>query len=1277
MMRTEVQELCGQDWDSDGGDYEYDGPPMYNPPVPDDSDGIPRTPSKGPGPGPEPGASLPAQTSLAAQVPLMRPVGVVMALSSRAKGPRPDCFNYYSLDNHADVSIFCNAGLLSNIREFKSGLKVSGISDTSVNFTHIGDHPYCGTVIYAPKNRYNLIAMRVIRENGHHYVVDKENLFYAIMDKDDRMLVKFDYDPTDHFYKVKADHAFDFIDPNRKAKPPEGAAIALPNAVIGAGDHQFDAVMYFSAEQRRRAALVPPIHIALNHLSDAALVEAVNSPSLMNCPISAEDIANARIIYGPCKDCMEGKPLPIKGSNSTLDKMDIIAPGQLLHVDIVFISKIPHLFSVDDFCNYMNLIRMASKRKEALEHALLALVLFYRSHLKVVRCISSDHEAVFLSCESFLHLHGATYRARIPGEHEVDAERGMRTIRESMRVKQLEIAGEYELPEPFLSFLAMDCVNTRNYIPNSRSSPRMPEEIVTGGKINFRTDVTAFFGQLVLVKSNNVATTDVPRRVVKAVPMTEEWRRHLNELAKSKPIDQSHFFEFRSTLEYSPADKEPKEERTVEERTEANTILNSQPVQISKPPVAAQPVSAPVSSASRQSLVLPEYSPNPPASPPAARRRISFGPPPPPAASRQEPSSPVPTSTSEATKVPLLDQRFDEAHGYGKGNRAPKPKVYSVSLNPETSADVKWLHVNNLTNVAPPDDTMFVYMGAHEDQFDFTAMQITLEAALKTKYKTQVEDSAVVECKNILNFKTFKYLMRREDADETVHTALLPCSMVVKDKRDSKGELLLWKSRLATGGHMTNPETYQPFDKTSPTASMDSVYSVLGIMQHSRMNLEVCDVPSAYLNTPLPKGKKHVMRIKPSIAKYFVIADPSAKRYLQPDGSLLVQLEKALYGLPESGKLWHELLKDKLQASGYKHKPNDTTVWKRFEQRDGKNVSISIVLVFVDDFMHVWKGPNGGNATRDRLHNELGKRGLPPLKCSRLTEANAISFLGLSIQLLPGFRLYVSQPGYTAALAENYEYKRKQNSPLPPDFNSRTVSAEDQEALDESGITHYRKQIMSIAWLVRTRPNIATAVAHKQTKCSAPAVIDQKDLGYITGFLANYPNAGIVIDCKSTQLYLYVDVGHATHGDMRSHTGGIVSLGRLGYGGVPIIWKSLKQKVVSLHSTSAELIGLSDMFDLLQCANDLMGFLQIKQEQPFTVYQDNTSTITIAYMGRSSSHAKRRFIEIRYFWFKEHLDAGFAKLKYLASADHPADLLASVRTGAEFSHFTKIVMGTI
>ena len=219
---------------------------------------------------------------------------------------------------------------------------------------------------------------------------------------------------------------------------------------------------------------------------------------------------------------------------------------------------------------------------------------------------------------------------------------------------------------------------------------------------------------------------------------------------------------------------------------------------------------------------------------------------------------------------------------------------------------------------------------------------------------------------------------------------------------------------------------------------------------------------------------------------------------------------------------------------------------------------------------------------------------------------------------------------------------------------------------------------MSIAWLVRTRPNIAAAVAHKQTNCSAPCDTDDRDLAYIIGFIANNLNVGMVIDCKDVQLYLYMDVGHATHEDRKSHTGGLVSMGKLGEHGVPLVWKSLKQKVTTVSSTSVELTGVSDMFDLLQCAHELAEFIQARQVALFTVYQDNTSTIIIANMGRSSSHAKRRFIDIRYFWFKEHLEAKFAELVYLASADHPADLLASIRSsGAEFRHFTKLIMGII
>ena len=162
------------------------------------------------------------------------------------------------------------------------------------------------------------------------------------------MLLKFDYDPSDKFYKVRAEHAFDFLDPASASKRSSESAVALPNALVDEAERNYDASMFFTAEQRRRAVLVRPIHVALNHPSNAALIEASNSPSLTNCPISAEDIANARVIYGQCKDYAEGKPYPLKGRNETLERQDIIAPGQLIHIDIVYANGIPFLFSVDD-----------------------------------------------------------------------------------------------------------------------------------------------------------------------------------------------------------------------------------------------------------------------------------------------------------------------------------------------------------------------------------------------------------------------------------------------------------------------------------------------------------------------------------------------------------------------------------------------------------------------------------------------------------------------------------------------------------------------------------------------------------------------------------------------------------------------------------------------------------------------------------------------------------------------------------------------------------------
>jgi hypothetical protein len=50
-------------------------------------------------------------------------------------------------------------------------------------------------------------------------------------------------------------------------------------------------------------------------------------------------------------------------------------------------------------------------------------------------------------------------------------------------------------------------------------------------------------------------------------------------------------------------------------------------------------------------------------------------------------------------------------------------------------------------------------------------------------------------------------------------------------------------------------------------------------------------------------------------------------------------------------------------------------------------------------------------------------------------------------------------------------------------------------------------------------------------------------------------------------------------------------MGKLDEYGVQLVWKSLKQKITTISSTSVELIGLSDMFDILHCAHELAEFI--------------------------------------------------------------------------------------
>ena len=92
----------------------------------------------------------------------------------------------------------------------------------------------------------------------------------------------------------------------------------------------------------------------------------------------------------------------------------------------------------------------------------------------------------------------------------------------------------------------------------------------------------------------------------------------------------------------------------------------------------------------------------------------------------------------------------------------------------------------------------------------------------------------------------------------------------------------------------------------------------------------------------------------------------------EPDGSIYVQLEKALYGLPEAGRLWHEHLTSILRKIGYEQSEGSPCEWRKLDTRNREIIAESYVLIFVDEVLHYYNGVGiEGKSIRDKLHEDL------------------------------------------------------------------------------------------------------------------------------------------------------------------------------------------------------------------------------------------------------------------------------------------------------------------
>ena len=475
---------------------------------------------------------------------------------------------------------------------------------------------------------------------------------------------------------------------------------------------------------------------------------------------------------------------------------------------------------------------------------------------------------------------------------------------------------------------------------------------------------------------------------------------------------------------------------------------------------------------------------------------------------------------------------------------------------------------------------------------------------------------------------------------------IIRSSMFLKDKFLASGAFDRFKARLVAGGDMQDKSLYE--NLSSPTASTTSVLTVAAIAASEGRHVITIDIGGAFLNADMaPTGIKVHMRLDRVMTSLLQQIDPGYKEFEEHSGTVVVELDKALYGCVEAAALWYNDLRGTLESDGFSENPYDVCVFNK-QCSDGSQTTI---VLHVDDLLVSNKHEYNLSAFYNHLKSNY--------KETRIVRGKVLDYVGMSFDFsVPGKVKVTMNNCVNDILGECGDLRVAATPASSFLFDVRdTVKASTEEQ------QWFHRNTAKVLYLAkRVRPECLTAVAFLSTRVTECDQDDLLKLKRLLGYIKGTRDRGIMLCIgDNLQVRAYIDAAYGVHQESgKSHTGCVLVLGD----GGPLYNKSAKQKIVTKSSTEAELVGLSDTASQ---AIHLRNFViaQGYEVGPAIVYQDNMSCMALMKRGGPGSD-RSRHINIRHFWLCEKVADGEVIIEHLGTEHMVANLLTKPVQGAQF-----------
>jgi hypothetical protein len=555
--------------------------------------------------------------------------------------------------------------------------------------------------------------------------------------------------------------------------------------------------------------------------------------------------------------------------------------------------------------------------------------------------------------------------------------------------------------------------------------------------------------------------------------------------------------------------------------------------------------------------------------------------------------------------------------------------------------------------------------------------QVSLKAALKT-WGTEAEEAIGKEMKQLHWRNSFKPMHWKTLTSEQ-RKQVLESHIFVERKRDG-----VLKARTVAGGNKQRGYILKE-DASSPTVSNEAVMLTCVIDADENRDVAIVDIPNAFVQTVVEDEKDRAfIRIRGPLVDILVAIAPDVYREYVTIGKkgekqLLVQCLNALYGTMVASLLYYKKFVKSLRSKRFKLNPYDPCVANK--QVDGEQLT---VCFHVDDCKISHISPKVVSDTIDWLRSEYENVFEDGSGLMKVHRGKTHKYLGMSLDFSHVNQCRITMIDYVDEIVAAYDKasselddgftlvfkkgNRSKSSAAPDDL---FVVDEDAEKLSEEGQTAFHHLVAKTLYISkRARPDLSTAIAFLTTRVKAPDIHDWRKLSHMMEYLRVERLRPLILSADGSGVLMwYVDASFAVHPNMRSHTGGGLTMGR----GFPIV-TSTKQRLNTRSSTESELVGVDDMMPIVVWSRYFLMAQGYGVTQNLLL-QDNRSSMLLEKNGRASSGKRTRHINIRYYFVTDRVNMKEIEIEWCPTKEMVADFMTKPLQGSHFRRLRDLIMG--